>query len=196
MRNTPNMGLTGEYLQRCFGKFDFEGITKTLPNRTFDESLDLAVGEKTLRLKQVGPCHTQGDILVHCVEDRLMFTGDILFIEGHPILWVGSCWQLDFCMRLHAGTWSVEIIVPGMVPSRTRTASRAVRDYLVYIRDEARRKVHCGYVGLRRGYGYLIDAVFEIGETLNALQSMFKHCIESLATKAPQQEPFRNDGKD
>ncbi|MCY3884125.1 MAG: MBL fold metallo-hydrolase, partial [Gammaproteobacteria bacterium] len=143
MRNTPNMGSTGEFLQRCFGKFDFEGITMTLPNRTFDELLEVSVGDKTLRLKRVGPCHTQGDILVHCVEDRLMFTGDILFIEGHPILWVGPVanWisACDYMLEL-----DLETIVPGHGPITDKDGVRAVRDYLVYIRDEAYARFRAG----------------------------------------------------
>lgn len=143
MRNTPNMGLTGEFLQRSFGKFDFEGITLTLPNRTFDESLEIAVGDKSLRLKRVGPCHTQGDILVHCVEDHLMFTGDILFIEGHPILWVGPVanWisACDYMLDLE-----LETIVPGHGPITDKDGVQAVRDYLVYIQDEAYARYSAG----------------------------------------------------
>lgn len=143
MRQAPNMGLTGEFIQKCFGEFDFEGITKTLPTRTFDEKLEISAGSKTLRLNRVGPCHTRGDILVHCVEDRLMFTGDILFIEGHPILWVGPIanWisACDYMLELN-----VETIVPGHGPITDKNGVRAVREYLVYIRDEAYARFKAG----------------------------------------------------
>ena len=36
MRSAPDLGEVGEFLQHCFGAFDFEGITPTLPTRTFE----------------------------------------------------------------------------------------------------------------------------------------------------------------
>ena len=143
MRNTGSMGLTGEYVEKCFGAFDFEGITHTLPNRTFQDSLHLCVGSKPLFLKQVGPCHTHGDILIYCERDKLIFTGDILFVEGHPILWVGPVenWisACDYMLEL-----DIETVVPGHGPITDKRGVRAVRDYLTYIRDEALARYRAG----------------------------------------------------
>ena len=47
------------------------------------------VGNKMAHLIEVGPAHTRGDTLVHIPGDRVVFTGDILFIGGHPIMWAG-----------------------------------------------------------------------------------------------------------
>ena len=143
MREAPNMGETGEFLMKCFSAFDFEGITPTLPTTTFDGERELAVGDKTVMLKEVGPCHTQGDILAYVPEDSLVFTGDILFIEGHPILWVGPVgnWigACDYMLGL-----PVETVVPGHGPITDKRGVQAVRDYLVYIRDEARARFDAG----------------------------------------------------
>ena len=102
MRQAPNMGETGEFLIEAFSAFDFEGITQTLPTTTFESDFETRVGDKRVVLKQVGPCHTTGDILAHVPDEALIFTGDILFIEGHPILWVGPGRELDRRLRLHA----------------------------------------------------------------------------------------------
>ena len=50
MRNAPSLGEAGEFLQRCFGAFDFEGITPTLPTRTFEGTMNVLVGDKEVRL--------------------------------------------------------------------------------------------------------------------------------------------------
>lgn len=143
MRNTSSMGPTGAYLEECFGPFDFEGITHTLPNRTFENILTVQVGSKSLLLKQVGPCHTKGDILAYCEQDRLIFTGDILFIEGHPILWEGPVenWisACDYILSLN-----VETVVPGHGPITDKRGVRAVKSYLSYIRDEAHVRYQSG----------------------------------------------------
>jgi cyclase len=35
------------------------------------------------------PAHTRGDVIVHVPEARTVFTGDILFVGGTPIVWAG-----------------------------------------------------------------------------------------------------------
>jgi cyclase len=139
----PDMGELGEFVQRCFGSFDFAGVTKTLPTRTFSSRLDLIVGDTAVELFEVGPAHTAGDVLVHVPSRRTVFTGDILFIGGHPIVWDGpiSNW-LAACDLMES--WEVETVVPGHGPVTDLRGVRAVRDYLTWLTDEARRRYDDG----------------------------------------------------
>lgn len=139
----PDMGELGEFVQRCFGSFDFAGVTKTLPTRTFSGRLDLTVGDTAVELVEVGPAHTTGDVLVHVPSRRTVFTGDILFIGGHPIVWEGpiSNW-LAACDLIEA--WEVETVVPGHGPVTDLRGVRAVRDYLTWLTEEARRRYDDG----------------------------------------------------
>ncbi|MGY6501377.1 MAG: MBL fold metallo-hydrolase [Acidimicrobiales bacterium] len=132
----PQMGEVGAFVQRCFGDFDFAGVTKTLPTRTFTGRLDLTVGDTAVELVEVGPAHTAGDVVVHVPDRRTVFTGDILFIGGHPIVWVGpvSNW-IAACDLIES--WEVETVVPGHGPVTDLRGVRAVRDYLEWIRDES-----------------------------------------------------------
>lgn len=143
MRQAPGMGETGRFLLEAFGAFDFEGIKQTLPTKTFEGEYRLRVGDKPIVLKQFGPCHTTGDILVYLPDDRLIFTGDILFIESHPILWVGPVanWiaACDYILKL-----PLEIVVPGHGPITDKRGVRAMRNYLVYVRKEAKIRYEAG----------------------------------------------------
>ena len=89
MKAAPGLGLTGEYLVHCFGDFDFENCSVRAPDTTFTGQASRMVGTKRVDLIEVGPAHTGGDALVHVPADKTLFTGDILFIDGHPILWAG-----------------------------------------------------------------------------------------------------------
>ena len=136
-------GLLGDYMRRIFGSFDFDGIEITAPTRSFERELTLSVGGKQIDLIEVGPAHTDGDILVHVPEDKVVFTGDILFIEGHPILWVGPVQNwLDACDRMLA--MDLEVVVPGHGPLTDKAGIRAVKGYLEYITAEARRRYDAG----------------------------------------------------
>jgi glyoxylase-like metal-dependent hydrolase (beta-lactamase superfamily II) len=143
MERAPDMGEVGEFFTYCFDAFDFRDINHTLPTRTFEGQLDVKVGDKQVHLRQVGPAHTAGDILAYVPADRLIFTGDILFIEGHPILWAGPVqnWieACDYMLIL-----DVETVVPGHGPVTDKKGVEAMRGYLVYVRDEARKRFEAG----------------------------------------------------
>ena len=143
MKAAPNLGLTGEYLKHCFGAFEFEGITPTLPTTTFQGRLQRKVGNKVVDLIEVGPAHTGGDVLVHVPAERIVFTGDILFVEGTPIMWAGPVgnWiaACDEILKLDC-----ETVVPGHGPITDKRGAKAVQAYLTYIRDEARKRYDAG----------------------------------------------------
>ena len=143
LKAAPSLGVTGEYLKHCFGAFEFNGITPTLPTTTFTGHLSRKVGNKSVELIEVGPAHTGGDVLVHVPADRTVFTGDILFIEGTPIMWAGPVGNwIEACERILM--LDCETIVPGHGPVTDKRGVRAVQSYLTYIRDEARKRYDAG----------------------------------------------------
>jgi glyoxylase-like metal-dependent hydrolase (beta-lactamase superfamily II) len=143
MKAAPGMGLTGEYLIHCFGDFDFAACTPKAPSTTFTGSLSRQVGNKRVDLIEVGPAHTGGDALVHVPADRTVFTGDILFIDGHPILWVGPVGNwIKACDTIEA--MDVETIVPGHGPVTDKAGVARLKGYLVYVRDEAKKRYDAG----------------------------------------------------
>lgn len=143
MQQAPNLGPAGAFAQHAFSAFDFENITMTYPTETFEGETTLKVGDKEVRLIEVGPAHTRGDTLVYIPSDRVIFTADILFIGGHPIIWVGptSNW-LRACDRILA--LDVETIVPGHGPITDKKGVSEVKNYLEYIYEEARKRHQAG----------------------------------------------------
>ena len=147
LKQAPEMGTLGKYFLECFGSFNFEGVTKRLPNTTFTGQTQRQVGDKIVELIEVGPAHTNGDILVHVPSDKVVFTGDILFIEGHPILWAGPVknW-INACDRIIS--MEVDFVVPGHGPVTDNRGVKAVRDYLAYIDTESRKRFESGMSAL------------------------------------------------
>jgi len=138
-----DMGPVGQYFLHCFGQFNFADIPHCPPTRTFNDTLDLRVGDKPVHLINVGPAHTRGDVLVHSPKDSTVFTGDILFIEGTPIMWQGPVanW-ISACSHIEA--MDVEHIVPGHGPLTDRQGVAAVRHYLEYVNEQARLRYDGG----------------------------------------------------
>ena len=143
MKAAPGLGLTGAYLTHCFGAFDFEGIAPKLPDTTFHGRMARQIGSKTVELIEVGPAHTGGDALAYVAADRTIFTGDILFIEGHPIVWAGPIQNwIEACETIEG--LDVEVIVPGHGPLTDKRGVARVREYLSYVRNEARERFDAG----------------------------------------------------
>ena len=131
------------YLNDAFGPFEFEGIEPPRIDRTFENELTVDVGGRRVDLIEVGPAHTAGDVLVHLPDDDVIFTGDILFIDGTPIVWDGpvSNW-VAACDRII--DLECDVIVPGHGPLTDATGVRAVRDYLRFVVDEATKRWKAG----------------------------------------------------
>jgi glyoxylase-like metal-dependent hydrolase (beta-lactamase superfamily II) len=142
-RNSSALGEAGKFFAEIFAPFDFEGINVAMPTRTFEHRLDLRVGSKTVRLIEVGPAHTRGDVLAQAVEDRVMYTGDILFIEGHPIIWAGPIRNWIAACQLIIDA-EVDVIVPGHGPITDKKGVAALKGYFEYIEREARRRYDAG----------------------------------------------------
>lgn len=141
------LGPAGAYFADIFAPFDFENVSHRAPTRTFSGELDLTVGDKTVRLVEVGPAHTGGDVIVHVPGDRAVFTGDILFIDGTPLMWAGPVanW-IAACETIVE--MDVDVIVPGHGPITGKAGVRRVAEYLAYIDREARARFEAG-LGVR-----------------------------------------------
>ncbi len=143
MDAAPDLGETGKYFIDIFGPFDFGDVAEKLPTRTFNGELALEVGDKTVNLIEVGPAHTLGDVLVFVPGDSTVFTGDILFVDGTPIMWAGpvSNWLKACDLIIESNS---EVIVPGHGPITDVAGVRRVQDYLSYIDQEARKRYDAG----------------------------------------------------
>lgn len=157
LKQAPFLGALGEFTSRIFGSFDFEDITPILPNETFEGKLDLRVGSKDVSLLEVGPAHTNGDTLVYVPGDRVVFSGDILFIEGHPIMWAGPVGNwIRACERIL--DLDVETIVPGHGPITDKQGVARLKGYWEYLLGEVRQRHAAGLTPLEAALDIPMDA--------------------------------------
>ncbi|MEZ5226332.1 MAG: MBL fold metallo-hydrolase [Acidimicrobiales bacterium] len=127
-------GNVGEFLRAAFGAFDFSGIDVPPMTTTFSGRTSVTVGGRTVELIEVGPAHTAGDLLAWLPDERVLFTGDILFIGGTPIMWAGPIGNWIRACDLIAELQPA-VIVPGHGPLTDVAGATEVGDYLRLIRD-------------------------------------------------------------
>ena len=104
----------------------------TLPNETFEQTHELKLGGKTVRMLHLGRGHTGGDLVVLFVEDRVLHTGDLFFNGRYPNIDLeagGSVkeWDatLDRVMAL-----DFDRVIPGHGPVTDREGIRAFQRFL------------------------------------------------------------------
>jgi glyoxylase-like metal-dependent hydrolase (beta-lactamase superfamily II) len=129
-------GEVGELFRHFFGAFEFDGITVTMPTRTFEGRLDVDVAGRAVELIEVGPAHTRGDTIAYVPDARTVYTGDILFIGGTPIVWAGPLSNWVAACDLMLGM-DIDVVVPGHGPVTDKAGVAAVRDYLAFVDDAA-----------------------------------------------------------
>lgn len=143
LKSAPGLSPeVAEFVEIAFGPFDFRGITFRGPSQTFTGRLDLTVGDRQVSFIELGPAHTGGDTIVHVPDASTVFTGDLLFIDGTPIVWASLSNWLVACERileLGAG-----VLVPGHGPVTDASGVRDVQRYLRFIRDAARERFEAG----------------------------------------------------
>jgi cyclase len=163
VEQAPGMGELGAFFLDCFGAFDFAGIELALPGETFSGELEMRVGDRELRLIEVGPAHTRGDTLVYAPAERVLFSGDILFAQAHPIAWAGpvSNW-IDACDRILA--MDVGVIVPGHGPLAGLDAVRELKAYFEYLYAEARVRYAEGMTALQAARSISLERWADWGE--------------------------------
>jgi len=139
----PDLGVVGEYVQAIFGAFAFDDIEVVAPTRTFDGELHLLVGDRAVTLLELGPAHTRGDVAVHVPDAGLLFTGDLVFHGGHPIVWAGPVahW-VEACDRLL--DLDTAVVVPGHGPVADRRCIEDERGYLTWLLAEGTPRLEAG----------------------------------------------------
>ena len=130
-------------LNTIFPEFDFRGIAATPADITFDDMLTLHMDGREVRLVHLGSGHTAGDIIVYLPEEGIIFAGDFIFLYSTPLGMEGSFagWlkNLDAMAKLGG-----LIHVPGHGPVCGAEGLNLCRDYLVFVRREARKRFDKG----------------------------------------------------
>jgi glyoxylase-like metal-dependent hydrolase (beta-lactamase superfamily II) len=118
----------------AFDAGSWEGdAAATLPNETFAQSHEIALGGRTVRALHLGRGHTSGDLVVLFVEDRVLHTGDLFFNGRYPNIdleaggsvkeWIGT---LDRVLALEG----YDRVIPGHGPVTDREGIRRFQAFL------------------------------------------------------------------
>lgn len=116
------------------------GTKLTYPTDLVTDKRELKLGKTLVQLLHFGPAHTPGDLVVWLPEQKILFAGDIIYTErllaiipiGNSANWIEA---FDKLAALNPKT-----VIPGHgKPTTMERARRDTRDYLSFLRAEAKR---------------------------------------------------------
>jgi glyoxylase-like metal-dependent hydrolase (beta-lactamase superfamily II) len=153
-------GPLATFVDRAFGPFDFGGIAVPPPTRTFTGRTTVEAAGRTVELIEVGPAHTGGDVVAWVPDAGVVFTGDILFVQGTPIMWAGPIGNWVAACELVEGL-GASVVVPGHGPLTDAAGVREVAGYLRFVRDgvAARHAAGMGPAEAARDLDAEVDAL-------------------------------------
>ena len=135
------------YLKQVDADYWQDAAAGTLPNETFRNEHELRIGDKTVRLIHPGRGHTDGDLVVLFVEDKVLHTGDLFFNGRYPNIdleaggsvreWVETIdrvLQLDF-----------DKVIPGHGPVTDRAGLVAFQTFMRQLADVGAQAARNGW---------------------------------------------------
>lgn len=121
IRNAKDYGISAE---------EAKDIKIAYPNVTFADKTRFVLGGVSVELLFIAPSHTSDSIIVFIPEEKVAFSGDILFTDYHPYMGDGDIegWvkTLDHLMTLDA-----EKIIPGHGPVSTKKDVAEMKKYIL-----------------------------------------------------------------
>ncbi len=126
---------TLEHLRHFDAPFWEGPAAATLPVETFEDTWEATIGGKTIRAHHLGRGHTDGDLVVEFVEDRVLHMGDLFFNRQYPNIdlegggslraWSGT---LDRALAL-----DFDRVIPGHGPTTDAEGIRAFQRFVVQL---------------------------------------------------------------
>jgi cyclase len=144
--------LEGGSVAALFPGVEWGDISVAPPFVTFTDRLNLYADDLLMEAVFVGPAHTTNDVILWLPEQRLLFSGDLVFNGGTPFVMMGTvAGSLTAIERLRS--LGAETIVPGHGPVCGPELLDDQEQYLRFVQDVARDAFEAGVTPLEAAQG-------------------------------------------
>ncbi len=154
----------GHWMKSMVKPYKFHEVIHTPATQSFKGRKSLDIGGRQVELIEVGPAHRPGDAMAYIPDCKILFTADILFINCTPVMWQGPVenWikALDLILDM-----DVEKIVPGHGPITDKDGVRKVKEYWLFVSQQAKSKYEAGVKPA--------DAAYQIAQSEEFASSIF-----------------------
>ncbi|WP_150275074.1 MBL fold metallo-hydrolase [Paenibacillus tepidiphilus] len=121
--------LTGERQYLLEIQESIESLAVTYPELTYEHQLTICGSKRSIKLLSLGQAHTACDTVLYSPADSLVFAGDVIAVDNHPLFQDGNphSW-LSALDKLE--TLGAAVIVPGHGPVAGSACISGMRQYI------------------------------------------------------------------
>ena len=142
---------------------DYGNLTVRPPDMTIEHDVTLHLDGFSIELLVLGPAHTTHDIAVWLPEQKVLFTGDLTFAGGHPIILEGSVAGFKAALQ-RMRELGPEALLPGHGPVRRGAEITRMLDeheaYIDHIAEVATESYAAGLTPLQAAQQHQDDAPY------------------------------------
>jgi glyoxylase-like metal-dependent hydrolase (beta-lactamase superfamily II) len=123
-------------LGNLVGDEGIKGTDAIYAEKTFEQQLDFELGGTLFEIRHAGQAHTPGDSFVWLPQKKVMFTGDIVYVER--MLGVGAQSNSKSWVSVYEtmAAYNPQYLVPGHGRATNLSqANKDTYDYLVFLRE-------------------------------------------------------------
>jgi len=116
---------------------DIKGTKDIYADETFEHELDLKLGQYSFKIIHAGAAHTVGDSFVWMPKEKIMFSGDIVFMDR--MLGPGPAADTASWMKVFEtmASYKPKVIIPGHgAPGSLQKATEETYNYIKFMRSE------------------------------------------------------------
>lgn len=152
-------------LSNLVGEAGMQGTDPVYAEETFEQEKHFSLGGVDFDLRRVGPAHTPGDSLIWLPQERIVFSGDVVYV-GRMLGVIGYSSSSNWLNAFDAmAALEPKAIIPGHGPvTNLAEARKDSRDYLAFLRDAMQA---------------FMDEGGDISEINSVDQSAFDYLIDS-----------------
>jgi glyoxylase-like metal-dependent hydrolase (beta-lactamase superfamily II) len=123
---------------------EFKTIVDRLPNVTFDNEMDIDLGNREVQIKHLGRGNTAGDAIVYLPKEKILIAGDLL---DHPVPYLGGGYPTELVATLRKmSQFDTQTFIPGHGESLQGETGRLylnqVIDFIQAVISEVSRQVY------------------------------------------------------
>lgn len=148
------------HLHAQIAPYRFDEVQLRLPATTFAGERQLALGARAMELIEVGPAHTEGDLVVHVPDAGVVFAADILFVGQTPVMWSGPAARWVEALERVAAL-EPRVVVPGHGRLAGPEDLALHRDYWQWLGEGTARQRRRGRSALAATLALLAEAEAE-----------------------------------
>jgi glyoxylase-like metal-dependent hydrolase (beta-lactamase superfamily II) len=120
-----------QQFERFYGPEQSKGIKITLPTKTLQDQMTLTLKDRTIQILYLGIGHTNSDLVIYLPQEKILFSGDLVYVSRLPWLVDGNTRQwLKTLEKLKALDFKTVVPGHGKVGDR-----QAVQRFEVYLTD-------------------------------------------------------------